>query len=340
MRKDLLPSGRSSYKANLHAHSNYSDGCLTPAQLKEAYRSRGYAVVAFSDHEYLLDHSDLTDRSFLALTSYELQITDMTVECKLHRKSTHLNLFARDPHNVTQIYFNPKYFFCGDQSLIPTLTYVGSAQAERYHTPECINDIIRRANDLGFIVSYNHPNWSLDDITDYGALHGLFAMEIYNTSCDKLGFHGYNRAAYDEMLRSGQRLGCIATDDNHNKLPFDHPLNDSFGGFTMLSPREFSYEAVIDAMDAGDYYASTGPLISELYYEDGKIKISCSPAKAVTMITYGRRTATIQEKDVPLEHAEFSINESDVYVRIEVADHEGRYAFSRAYFLSEFLKYE
>ena len=45
---------------------------LTPAQIKEVYKSHGYAIVAFTDHELLHDNSALTDDGFLALTGYEI----------------------------------------------------------------------------------------------------------------------------------------------------------------------------------------------------------------------------------------------------------------------------
>lgn len=47
---ELLPGGVTYYKANLHCHTTLSDGKLTPEEIKEAYKSRGYQVVAFTDH--------------------------------------------------------------------------------------------------------------------------------------------------------------------------------------------------------------------------------------------------------------------------------------------------
>ncbi len=59
-------------------------------------------------------------------------------------------------------------------------------------------------------------------------------MEIYNYGCEHDGLYGYNPQSYDEMLRLGNRLFCVSTDDNHNSYPFGDPLCDSFGGFTMI----------------------------------------------------------------------------------------------------------
>lgn len=48
MRKYLFSKEKNAYKANLHCHSTCSDGILTPRELKDAYKSRGYSVLAAS----------------------------------------------------------------------------------------------------------------------------------------------------------------------------------------------------------------------------------------------------------------------------------------------------
>lgn len=69
MKKYLLPEKGNFYKANLHAHSTVSDGHFTPKELKNLYKNKGYSILAYTDHELLVDHSDLNDDEFLAITS-------------------------------------------------------------------------------------------------------------------------------------------------------------------------------------------------------------------------------------------------------------------------------
>jgi hypothetical protein len=76
MKKYLLPPNGNFYKANLHCHSTYSDGELTPKQIKEIYLQQGYSIVAFTDHDILLSHQHLTDDKFLALNGLELEINE------------------------------------------------------------------------------------------------------------------------------------------------------------------------------------------------------------------------------------------------------------------------
>ena len=76
MKKYLLPETGKFYKANLHIHSTISDGCLRPSEIKKEYLERGYSIVAFTDHNVLLPHHDLTDDKFLALTGVEIDIVE------------------------------------------------------------------------------------------------------------------------------------------------------------------------------------------------------------------------------------------------------------------------
>ncbi len=75
MKKYLLPQNGKLYKANLHCHTKVSDGRNTPAEMKEYYKSRGYQVLAITDHELLVDHTDLDDNGFITLTGYEYKRT-------------------------------------------------------------------------------------------------------------------------------------------------------------------------------------------------------------------------------------------------------------------------
>ena len=61
MKEYILPQNGNFYRANLHCHSTLSDGKLTPEELKEIYKSAGYSVLAYSDHNVLIDHSDLNE---------------------------------------------------------------------------------------------------------------------------------------------------------------------------------------------------------------------------------------------------------------------------------------
>ena len=65
MKKFFFPTcGKTAYKANLHCHTTFSDGRLTPENVKREYMARGYSIVAYTDHEIPFVHSDLKDKDF------------------------------------------------------------------------------------------------------------------------------------------------------------------------------------------------------------------------------------------------------------------------------------
>ena len=103
MKIDLLPQGVNWYRANFHSHTTHSDGRLTPEQVKDLYKSRGYSIIAYSDHERFIPHPDLDDEGFLALYAIEcaLHIDKDPLqpppgqECNWrHFRCYHINLFA------------------------------------------------------------------------------------------------------------------------------------------------------------------------------------------------------------------------------------------------------
>ena len=69
MKRYLLDPQKNCYKANLHCHSSVSDGRLTPEELKAAYKSLGYSVVAYSEHDIMVQNHHLRDEDFLPLTA-------------------------------------------------------------------------------------------------------------------------------------------------------------------------------------------------------------------------------------------------------------------------------
>ena len=54
-------------QANLHCHSTFSDGMLTPADIKALYIKNGYSIVAYTDHNVLNYFGELDDSDFLVI---------------------------------------------------------------------------------------------------------------------------------------------------------------------------------------------------------------------------------------------------------------------------------
>lgn len=333
----LLDESKKRYKANLHCHSTVSDGKLSPEELKQCYKERGYSILAYTDHEVLVLHNELSDAEFLAMPGYELQTFGDKELPKLMRRVNHMNFYPKDPQNRKLPFFNLSDVMQLDRPPdVSDVIYDGDGNEDKEYSAQGLNRLIAKAKAAGFIVSYNHPTWSKEDASVYTNLEGLFAMEIYNHGCAVAGYDCYCPCVYDEMLRSGQKIGCLSTDDTH------HP-EDLFGGFTMVYADALTHSAVIEALEKGDFYASRGPIIERLWYEDGVFHIECSPAKEIIVSNSGRRSVSASVKRAEngyITSAEFPIQGNDLYVRFTVTDAAGLTANTRAYWREEFEESE
>ena len=314
--RELLPRSGRFYKANLHCHTTHSDGRWTPEQVKAEYQKRGYSIVAYTDHRHYGWYPELMDDAFVPLAAYEGD----------------LNEPFRKPGDFQRVRTYHINFYDTNPAERGGFTAVQPPQ--RYGDIHSLNQFLFEMNEKGLLACYNHPYWSLQNYTDYKDLCGVFAMEIYNHGCELDGLYGYHPQAYDEMLRAGTRLFCVATDDNHDAYAPGDPRCDSFGGWTMLKLEKLDYASVIEGLRKGDFYCSTGPALEELYIRDNALHIKCSPVEKIYAITEGRRC--MMELAAPGEtvtEAVFPLRGDEGYVRVDCRDARGCHAYSNAYFL-------
>ena len=338
MRKYLLPDSDNFYKANLHVHTTVSDGQMTPEEIKRIYREHGYSIVAFTDHEIMVPQAHLTDGEFLAITSTEISVNERC-DCDFNfTKTYHLNIYSPlENKNCFSSFDRSKMWLEG------SMKYITREQEDcsicRTYDIENVNRVIQMANDEGCLVSYNHPVWSLQDYSDYIGLRGLWGIELYNTGCARNGYCDSDKPL-DDLLRIGERVLPLATDDAHR-------IEDCFGGFVMIRAGELSYDSVFSALRDGDFYASEGPEIYEISIYDGIVSIRTSPVAFASLSTdtrfnYTRRCEEGNMTEVSfdikwyLERSRDGVNRHQ-YIRLILMDSSGRHAYSRAYFLDEFI---
>ncbi len=329
MKKYLIDPKQMWCKANLHCHTVLSDGCLTPEEIKERYMAKGYSVVAYSDHEILHDNSYLCDDRFVALTAVEYSINDHAPHWR-DEKTIHINLFSRDPHNTFHVASSVRNAGRYYERFKDDFRCDGY---DRVYTKEGINEVIRRANEAGFLVQYNHPNWSLNTREDYMAIEGLWSLEILNYCTELETGAEYCPYIYEDMLNSGKRLLCSMGDDNHNGDKGDF---GSYGGATYIGVDSLSYENVFAAMEKGNIYCSSGPRILSLYVEGDTVVLDCDPATNVVLTSKNRRF--MNRFGAGFTHVEFPINEAVEYFRLTVFDDKGGRAHTSAYYLEDLKK--
>lgn len=337
--KHLIPQVQRYFKTALHCHTNISDGVPSPEEMKEIYKSKGYQVLSITDHNILADHSAMNEEDFLLLTGAEYNINedDTWAARRFWVKTYHLNFIAKRPDLLWQP-FIPKH---PKEESRHYLEKVEDGGFPWVYDLDNINAMIAEANKQGFLVMYNHPNWSLQDHTDYEGLEGLWGMEISNYDSARGGsLDRDNSRIYREMVNGGRRFFPIASDDAHS-------ANTAGGGWVMVGAEKLEYGAVMDALEKGDFYASTGPELYEVSIDDGVLTVRCSDAQRILLDSGTRLAKAVHPKapDKLVRGATFNIRawldacetEDDPrnWIRISTVDAYGNFASTRAFFAKE-----
>lgn len=336
--RHLLPDVPKYFKANLHTHTTISDGKHTPEEVKEFYKSQGYSAVAFSDHEVCLAHPELCDEDFLALTSYELATTDIhdTSIPKPYRKTFHLNFLSKKLDNRWQVYEHARAW---GNSLTYEDQLVTDGFEHREYSVEDMNRIIAKANEHGFLVTYNHPVWSQQDYSDYSQLKGLWATEVFNTECYRQGYNDDQDKVLQDLICLGNKVFPVAADDFHT-------LGDLHlaQGWVMVGAKELSYDAMIEALEKGDFYASTGPDFLSVTLDGIYVDVKSTPARSIDIITNFRYCKRVSGEDITearfglgwIREQVAAVNDENACFRLVITDNNGKKAYTRPYYLNEF----
>lgn len=346
MKTFLLPQHASWHRADLHCHTIHSDGRLKPEEVKALYQSRGYSIIAYTDHERFIPHPELCDKDFLALNSAEygigfggfgsLPIPPGMKWSWLLERCYHFNVFAKRA-DITE-----------EQILKAMSRTIRAAQHKNFDGTEeerveaaqfsydKVNELIAKWNEAGLFVQLNHPYWSLNSVEDCTALNGLWALEILNWATVRETGADYAPYIYDRMLWThGPSIFCTMADDNHNP-PCWPPEEHSFGGSTFFAADELSHEAVAASMAKGDFFCASGVYPSRftgLWVEDGRVHVECTPVSDIIYTAYGR--VYKQVRGAGITSAEFELGENDPYFRITLIDALGNYAHTNAYAIKD-----
>jgi len=173
---DLRTDG-SWVKGALHCHSTASDGALSPADVIGYYVSKGYGVVAVTDHGRIT-RERFEGEGIVVLPGIEMSKGGTKLGSEYHMVALGID----------------------DQSI----NDLGSP-----------SEIIDEVNSAGGIVIVAHPYWSglvYDDLVD---IEGYAGIEVYNTGCEVEVMKGYSAVHWDELLSSGVRCFGFAVDDAH-----------------------------------------------------------------------------------------------------------------------------
>lgn len=287
------------WRGNLHTHSNHSDGALSPGQVSSLYQEAGYDFVAITDH-------------FRAEYDFPLPDTRML------RTSTFTTLLGAELHA-------PRTESSAEWHIIAVGLPLGFPPPD---PAESGPELARRARAAGAFIGMAHPAASLLTLPDAESLDAAHAVEVYN-ALSAWEDRGDSWHLCDLLLGRGHRLSAYAADDAHFQ-PQDPP---GCAAWVQVRAESLDPAALLAALKAGHYYASTGPEIHAIRLHDGRVTVGCSPASRV-LITGGipgkqvRYGHALTECSLPLDKFQAS-----AYIRVTVVDAAGKRAWSNPIWL-------
>ncbi|MFN2167511.1 MAG: PHP domain-containing protein, partial [Anaerolineae bacterium] len=157
--------------------------------------------------------------------------------------------------------------------------------------------------------------------------------EVYNGGCEVDDAKGFSHVHWDDMLAAGRRLWGVAVDDAH----WRDGSHDAGLGWVWVKAQELTQRAILESLQRGWFYASSGPQIHDLRLdaEQREIVVHCSPVTTIDFVGNGPFSRRfLAPKAQSLTEARFRLRRQQSYVRVACRDAEGCWAWSNPVFLS------
>ncbi len=328
------------FKGNTHAHTNYSDGNVPPLEAIRWYYDHGYDFLVITDHNILTLFTDFMvgrekERRMLVIPGEEISSGSPGIP-PIHVNGIGLKKVI--PGNIGAL----------TEEEISSLAI---SLEEKGFSQEKINESLRFQRCLALLQSavdavwkqgglpiINHPNFgfAFDDRMMKEVKNGKF-FELYNGHPDVYNdgdaTHKSTEKIWEALLDSGQLIYGVAADDAHN---YSSPVGATPGkGWIWVRAKELSTQAIIEAMEKGDFYASTGVTLHSLSLSSRYVGVKVKPeeGESYRIRFIGREGKVLKETQG--WQAYYYPKKEDGYIRIKITDSKGRCAWSQPIFIKK-----
>jgi hypothetical protein len=292
------------YKGNTHTHTINQGGDSTPDEVVRWYREHGYQFLTITDHNLLTKVEGLN--SIYASDEQFLVVAGEEVTSRSGDKPVHIN--GLDVQRVVK-------------------AHEGGTVVE---TMQGNIDGIRAASGVPHI---NHPNfgWGLtpDDL-QRARNYKLFEIHNGHPSVNNLGGGGVPglEEVWDRLLTGGKMVYGMAVDDAHVfKQPGNPSVSGPGRGWVMVRAERLEAGALMQALERGDFYASTGVVLDDVQATEKQLTVRVK-TEGVTKfrVQYIGRGGKVLREAVD-RVSTYAFSGSEGYVRAKVIDSNGRFAW-------------
>ena len=293
-------------KGNTHTHTLNSDGDSTPDEVVRWYREHGYQFLVLTDHNYLTSVEGLN--AVHGASDKFLVIQGEEVTSAAESKPVHVNGLA-----------------------IETLVAPPKAATIREVLQQSV-DGIRAAKGIPHV---NHPNfgWALT-ADDLAQLERTRLFEVFNGHPRVNNMGGGTAPSLEEMwdrvLTSGRLMYAIAVDDAHHfKRPGDPTASGPGRGWVYVRAPRLEARAVVDALERGDFYASTGVELSAYDVTSSGVTLQIrSTAWSKYRVQFIGRAGRVLSEQTDAS-ASYTFKGDEGYVRAKILESNGYAAWTQ-----------
>lgn len=300
------------WKGNLHTHSFWSDGDDFPEMITAWYKANGYQFLAISDHNILLDGEKwitlgTNGNRRMALEKYRAAFPD---EVHVRTNGTNAQVRLTALPRLKQLFEQRGKFLMIPSEEISahhekTPIHVNATNIREPIRPRGGSSVLEvMQNNIDAVLAQrqrtgqpmfphlNHPNFHYAvSAEDLMRVEGERFFEVYNghpavfNEGDEK--HPSTERIWDIVL--AWRLGIldmepmfgIAVDDSH-QYHSDSPKNANPGrGWVMVRAARLTPEHIVHAMEAGDFYASTGVRLNSVKRTSKELSVRIDPEPRV-----------------------------------------------------------
>ena len=322
------------WKGNLHTHSLWSDGDDYPEMILDWYKVNGYHFAALSDHNVLNQGERWMDLEAAGgpdvLSEYKERFGDDWVEEK-DEDGAHFVRLKTLPEYRSLFEEPGRFLVIQNEEITDRFekkpVHVNATNLRELIEPQggmSVSDVMQRNVDAvleqrertGQLMfpHINHPNfgWAVK-VEDLIALRGEKFFEVYNG-------HPSVRNEGDEMRPSTERMWDIllaerlsggkdvmygiAVDDSHDYHEFGLGHVNPGRGWVMVRADALDAEALIRAMEAGDFYGSSGVNLDAIHASNEGLSLTIRAEPGVeyrTEFIGTRRGYDRSRAEVPIE---------------------------------------
>ncbi|WKN32849.1 histidinol-phosphatase [Porifericola rhodea] len=346
------------YKGNLHTHSYWSDGDDFPEMIMDWYKSHGYHFVGLSDHNILAEGEKwkLIPNSYAHRQGFQKYLdkygeewveyekdADERIRVRLKTLAQYRPLFEEEgkflviqSEEVTD-QFEDKHIHMNVtnvQSLIEP-QHGNSVTEVMQNNINAINRQ-RQESRVPMFPHINHPNfiWSIT-VDDMIPLSGERFFEVYNGhpmvnnygDSTRLGMEKIWDILITNYLRDQKPVMYgLATDDAHSYHIYGGDQSNPGRGWVMVKAEELSAEALIKALEAGDFYSTTGVELESIVQTDNRLSVKVKKEGGINyriQFWGSKKGASRKDMGVLLQEVEgleasYQLQEDELYVRAKI----------------------